>query len=193
MFMISDPEGISLQENSLITILPELKKTFTISFDINFKKISSDDSEYRNIIHLTADNTDRDSYGSRVPGVWTISPGVFFVASAINRDMNRHWYGYSNPINVGRWINVQVEQYLDSNGLFQFDISIDEVRKVKYQNNDARVFEDVYVYVSDPWHPPADAVIRNFKIIQPGIIEPTNNCPILPFSTFNVKHNKHNI
>ena len=95
-----------------------------------------------------------DVYGSRVPGIWintrngTMCTGVY---SAVGKYRSYYHKTPFNPIKLNKWIEINVSQ-TKVGGDDQYIIEMNEevVRTVK--NANPRQFENVKIYISDPWY-----------------------------------------
>ncbi|XP_047137853.1 uncharacterized protein LOC100198704 isoform X2 [Hydra vulgaris] len=150
-----------LAKGSLLAVIPKLDKEYFVSFDV---KPNSFSAGYKNIIHFTI-GSDVTRYGDRVPGVWShhSGNGGLHIAAAINGNVNR--YFDTAPIALKQWTNVEIRQHLEGNA-YIYTIKLNGEIVFTEKNNDARSFEDVKVYASDPWYPVQDGFIKNFYILN---------------------------
>lgn len=92
---------------------------------------------------------------------------MLHICSAISGDKNKCWN--SDEIGVVEWVNIQISQHHSAGSIYNFEIRINNALVKTFENTDARVFTDVKVYASDPWHHLANATIRNFFVtMKPG-------------------------
>ena len=82
------------------------------------------------------------------------------MSSAVSGVNNRHIITPQLPLN--KYVHVKISQ-VQLNYLFYFTIDIGGKRVHTELNRDARIFRNVKVFVSDPWHPEAACYIRNLK------------------------------
>jgi len=71
-------------------------------------------------------------------------------------------------IPMGEYSRVKVSQESNEKSEIIYSISINGKCIHTEINKDARQFENVLVYGSDPWYKMADATIRNYKLITPS-------------------------
>ena len=130
-----------------------------------------------NILHFTATGTGCCGYGSRIPGVW-FWPGTrkILVSDGHTSNGNSH---------TGEWKCDDEVLTLQPNVAYRLkmvfkrktvSVFVDgEVACATEPRDDRKVFQNVKVYLSDPWSAPAEASVKNlyFKPLtsaQPGII-----------------------
>ena len=65
---------------------------------------------------------------------------------------------------MNKAVHVVIQQKRNTDNMYIYTVSIDGVLVHKAINFDARVFKNVKVWLSDPWHPAAKAMIRNLQI-----------------------------
>ena len=131
-----------------------------VSFEIKpFGTVSG----WSNILHLTADNNVA-TYGDRVPSLWFHSGTTkLHICSAINGNKNY----CINPVSalaLNAWTQIEITQYRNYNGDYEYQVKVGNGFTWSVVNTDPQEFTDVTVFTSDPWHPPAAAVIRKLHI-----------------------------
>ncbi|XP_065656181.1 uncharacterized protein LOC100198541 [Hydra vulgaris] len=145
----------------LVTILKLMQKDYSVSFDLNPTSFSKG---WKNVIHFT---TGRNNvyYGDRNPGVWFHKSGTgsLHICSAISRNRNRCKNTY--PLQSNKWHSIKILQ-TSYKGKYVYRVFINGKSVISEINNYARVFEEVKVYVSDPWYAPQSGFIKNLKIVN---------------------------
>ena len=89
-------------------------------------------------------------FGSRTPAIFARSsnPGLN-VHSAISGDENKH---FSSPSpTIGLYTTIEIRQEMNEEGEMIFTVVIDGVEVHQMENTDPRVFENVAVFVGNPW------------------------------------------
>ena len=126
-------------------------------------------SGWANIIHMSIGN-DHGRYGDRTPGVWfqpsssSATTKKLTIYSAVNGYPN-YRYDSTKMFPLNTWIRVKIEQ-ADENGKATFRVYLDDEEVHEMINTQPRDFDNVKVYVSDPWYPPQAGKIRNLLIIN---------------------------
>ena len=105
---------------------------------------------------------DKTTYGDRTPNVY-ITPYTYLeVASAINGNLNNFKTFDEQIIPLEEWTTVKITQiYFELKYIFTIEIS-GTIYSV--ENMDVREFENVKVYVGDPWLTIQPGYIRNLVI-----------------------------
>ncbi|XP_065671534.1 uncharacterized protein LOC136089454 [Hydra vulgaris] len=134
-----------------------IPKEYEISFEVYLNKTVT---SYANIIHFTI-GRDCCDYGSRIATMFYSSDGIAEINAPING--NGNYYYYTNLITLMKWIKITIKQYL-SNGHYYYAVEIDGEAVQTVQNNDARSFENVQLYVSDSWHEAPPGFLRNLMV-----------------------------
>ena len=139
---LSERDERPIEENTLISTLSHLSKTYYLSFDVEATEFGSG---YQSIIHLTIGG-DKAQYGDRTPAVWYNSGKKLYICSAVsgNRD---NCYTHPNQAQLNTYTNVQISQRLE-NGKYMYRIYIDGERTHEVENTQPKDFTDVKVYVS---------------------------------------------
>ena len=158
--IVSDLET-PLIKGKLIAVVPKLDKEFIVSFDV---KPYSFAPEWRSVIHFTT-GSNIGLYGDRVPGVWfhLSGNGGLHIAAPINGNGNQ--YFDTQPLAVMQWTNVEISQRLEES-VYVYAIKLNGVKVFSEQNLQAKSFENVKVFASDPWYPVQDGSIKDLFIIN---------------------------
>ena len=151
----------TLVQNNLMAIIPKLYKEYLVSFDV---KPNSFAPEWRSVVHFTI-GSNIGNYGDRVPGVWfhVSGNGGLHIAAPINGDVNR--YFDTKPLALNEWTNVEISQRLERN-VYIYRIKINREVVFTEKNQQAKSFENVQVYASDPWYPVQDGSVKDLFIIN---------------------------
>ena len=150
---------IEIKKNQIIKTINTLPKEYELSFEVKFTSYTNVD--WSNIIHLTVGGN-MATYGDRTPGVWIFSGSNFHFSSAINGVVDGI-YGSNVTLKLMEWTKVKISQLL-MNGNYVFTIWVAESIVYNVINYDAREFNDVKVYISDPWFVAQAGYVRNLII-----------------------------
>ena len=112
-----------------------------------------------NIFHATL--TDKDN--SRVPGIWIqLRNGkmrtVFF--TVVGENKNYFCASLYHPIRLNKWITINVSQTKVGGG-YQYIVEMNGKVLQKKKNTNPRQFENVKIYMSNPWYSPVPGYVRN--------------------------------
>ncbi|XP_047137929.1 uncharacterized protein LOC100211098 isoform X1 [Hydra vulgaris] len=159
---IDDPSEIVIKRNNLIATIVLLKRQFSVSFEL---KPSLYKTGWHSVFHMTI-GQNVENYGDRNPGVWfnNDGSGKLHIAFSINGNSNYFFTTKSSlPLNV--WSKIEIFQRLEFL-VYVFEVKINENVVFTINNNDARDFKNVKVYVSDPWYDAQPGLVKNVKIIN---------------------------
>lgn len=150
-------------KNQLITTFPKLSKSFEVSFEVY---PTSFISGWGNILHFTAGG-DVHVYGDRVPGVWfhPSSPAAktnkLHICSAISGHVN---YCYnSGSFLLNEWIKIKISQIKKSDS-YEYTVYINGKVVTQVKNSRPVYFDNVKLYVGDPWYNAQPGYVRNIKV-----------------------------
>ncbi|XP_066920071.1 uncharacterized protein [Clytia hemisphaerica] len=153
-------EADKIKKDTLAQKFTEFYPQYEVSFDI---KPVSRVSQWANILHVTQ-GEDNVNYGDRNPAVWFWGSSYrLHICSAINGDKT-HCYNTIAELPTNRYTRVNIKQDEDANGVFFFTVRLDGIEVYRVQNNQTQIFQNVKFYQSNPWYPPANALIGNVKV-----------------------------
>ena len=138
------------------------EKEYSVSFTFAAYKFSSG---WHNILHFTTGD-DIGSPGSRIPAVWMhMSKGdekekPILISSDVSGNSNYCWTSKSIPVNA--IIQIQIRQIREGS-TYIYQILIDGEVHHEVINRQPRVFRDVKLYASDPWHAAQKGEIDNLE------------------------------
>ena len=157
----SVPYPITIRRSNLITEKRHLPRGWRVSFDIKPLGIASG---YRSIIHATI-GKNAARHGDRTPGVWFLSGSTrIIVCTSLNGKSNKCRRTKALPLNqYSKLTLTQVQSPTDYKYLFQMFINGKQIFSLV--NRTPRVFRNVKYYAGDPWYKPANALIKNMKIV----------------------------
>ena len=117
--------------------------------------------DWSNIIHATVKNDIGE--GCRLPLInfQKESTGLH-ICYDINNDNN---YCFdTKPLLMSNFSSVVVQQIQKSDGVYEFQIIINDIMVHSTPNTNPHAFGDVSYYASDPWRDAAKAIIKNFDV-----------------------------
>ena len=100
-------------------------------------------------------------YGDRMPAIWFWSKSTRL---HIWNSVNGKLIAYNDDKNLpqNEFTHIELKQILDGSNQYVFSIHIGGIKVYEVLNKDARNWNNVHVWLSDPWSPAAKAVIKNF-------------------------------
>ena len=147
-----------MTKSNLLTTLPVLPREWMVDF--MFKPTNVTMKGLKSILHLTDKDINTGSYGGRIPSVW-LSTASFHIEYARNNTGNRGHVLPGPP--VGKWTQITIIQE-DFSGKSRYRVLIDGVEKYNVENPQDGHFNNVMVYVSNPWHIGQPGFIKNLTI-----------------------------
>ena len=150
--------------------IPRLSKEYEMKFEINVKSFPNN---LASILHMTTGSNCCDN-GNRIPAIWGKegSTPYIHVCTAISGNGNT-----CKDINIGtnKWIKIKLFQTRQLDGRYLFQCDMDGVIVWSTINNQAKEFENIKMFASNPWHTPfVNGVLRNLEICPRGRL--TNMC-----------------
>ena len=147
-------------------------KLFSVQF-LLYPTTYTVDTNYNNIILLTEGGACCE-VGQRIPGFWAfpVSSSLvkFLVIFAINGDgnMESSFTLASNEIKTNSWHLISMSQIMEGDKYF-FVTSVNNVTKVKVENNTPREYKNVEIWLSDNFHIPQAGYVKNLRIYSKSI------------------------
>jgi|ERR1712176_859356 len=146
-----------IQRGTLMKTLANLYKRYDIKIEFFLSRHKSKSQSWSNLIHLTCEGNN-EKIGDRIPGIWFF-PGHdrLHIRTAVGDNKNGGVNG-SRPLKLGL-TKIHISQKPDANGTWCFSVVVDndgEKKMYKCCQGTPRDFQDVKVYVSNPWHEAAD-------------------------------------
>ena len=172
--IFSQKEEFPLLKNNLLTTLSSVQREYSISFEVIVTKHTY--YSWRNIIHLTTGGN-FGQLGYRIPGVWLNKDNQLQIGSAVNG--NSYHFTHPKPLSEGRWYRIEIDQIKRDTKVFCpfdflsilsfqyfYEVRLDSSLIHSIENILPDVYNDVKVYVADPWVPAVDGMTRNIVIIN---------------------------
>ena len=101
--------------------------------------------------------------GNRIPAIWFIKKELH-IASDINGIPNN---AFNVPAPLDTWLNVSIV-YSIKGSVNWYTVYVDGVMVKSLKNPSDKVYRDVKVYTTDPWHQPFSGQLRNLVISSEG-------------------------
>ena len=92
-------------QNKLLKTLCALGKEYSVSLEVFFNSITT---EWRNILHLTSENTDVINVivGDGIPAIFLSPSGELILSALVNQNI-RYYHGQPQ---LHKWIKIEIEQ-----------------------------------------------------------------------------------
>ena len=156
-------EQTRIMKNRLVATIAQLEKQYSVQLEFMITDNFSENGWF-NVYHATigGDNV----YGSRTPAIWIrYYNGNIHVQTcyAVN---GKSKYGYNTlpgPVQLHKWIKINVTQTKVKND-YQFNVEVNGEVIHRVNNTQTQAFEDVKVYISDPWFEAVPGYVRNVFI-----------------------------
>ncbi|XP_065671410.1 uncharacterized protein LOC105847993 isoform X2 [Hydra vulgaris] len=170
--LLNDHTESLLIKDNLVTVLPLLESTYSVSFKL---KPISYSLGWKCVAHFTTGGN-YGAYGWRTPAILKgYETDGLYIASAINGSTDYLAQFITKPLTLNKWSRVRVSQF-QNNGVYTFAVIINGINVYSTTNQNPKAFQNVKVFVADVWHDPLDGFIKDFKItngIQVNIMSPT--------------------
>lgn len=158
MFAINNK--IDTEKDKLVSTIPNLPKVYNVSFSV---KPTAFIGEYTNVLHFTTDGNS-GTMGDRTPGVW-FRNDILHIASAVNGKPN---YFFDTPkLAKDQWTDVTIIN-AEAGESFIYEILLNGKRVHVTINTTPREYENVLVYVTDPWYSKFHGELRDLLVTTPG-------------------------
>ena len=148
-----------MEKNNLVAAIPKLTKSWSLSIDI---KPLGALSGWKNIMHATIwENI--GSHGDRTPVLDFLPDSTrMHICSSLMDKISFCFDTQPLPLNV--YTNIKVKQESVGDSKYVYSIHVNDTLVLKEDLTElekVREFENVKFYLSNPWYPPANVVIRN--------------------------------
>ena len=162
-FSVNDYNSIAISKGQILKHYQEWSPSFRIEFDIMVSSVLKE--IWTNVFHFTIGGNNHH-YGDRIPAFWIKSNKKFCIFSAVNNDKD-HRQDFDFDMN--QEYHIVIRQFYKQCGKYVYQIEIDGQIKHSVDNNNAKVFENVKLYASDPWYTPFTSnygLLKNLKVEQ---------------------------
>ena len=151
-------EQTAIIKNRLLGII-KLEKQYSLHVEFMVTELFLKDGWY-NIFHATISGN-VDVYGSRVPGIWIhYTNGIMNPSVHVAVNGNINFITRINPIQLKKWIIINASQTKVGNN-YQYVVEMNGKVVQTVKNTKPRLFENVNIYISDPWYPAVPGYLRN--------------------------------
>ena len=163
------PEVRQNRRNNLLAVIPELSESYSVEFEFKPTQFQSD---WTNIIHLTATGNDCCKYGDTIPGVWfqpastDATKNKLRICSAVDGS-GRHCYDSVASVPRGQWTKIKIYQHREGYS-YKYVVKINGAIFGPIVNNKAQKFYHVQVFGADDWNNAAQGSMRNL-VIHPHV------------------------
>ncbi|XP_065671442.1 uncharacterized protein LOC100209097 isoform X2 [Hydra vulgaris] len=149
-----------IKRNNLVATIVLLKRQFSVSFEL---KPTLYKTGWHSVFHMTI-GQNLENYGDRNPGIWfnNDGSGKLHVAFSLNGN-NNYFFTTKSSLPLNEWSKIEILQRLQFS-VYVFEVRLYENVVFTINNNDARDFKNVKVYVSDPWYNAQPGLVKNLKI-----------------------------
>ena len=121
-------------------------------YEVSFQVLPTNFYNFcHNVIHFST-GSDQGHSGSRIPLVsFCGSSGAYtlYICSEVNGDFDYCVNSDQKPLN--KWTSVMIRQFLANGGSYLYEVIVDRKTILSVINNQVKTFNQVNVYVSDPW------------------------------------------
>ena len=142
----------------IVDTIPKQELSWKITFDII---IFENPAGHHNIFRFTSSGKEY-KHGARTPAFWIINETLYL---AFNTDATfNHVVSVTFTLNTK--MSIVMEQVLLNGTIPTINVFVDQQLVHQHQHSWKIPFENVLVYMSDPWYPTADVKLSNFKYTQ---------------------------
>jgi len=149
-----------------VTTFESWPKQWRVSLELKFSR--NVNRNWTNILHFTTGSNGGYEYGSRIPAIF-VCPNSYKleICAAVNNNWN--WNVVTDELPVDKWIKINISQYLaTATQKYMYVVHVDGAELVHTTNVAPVRFNNVKVYVTDPWHTAADVEIRYLDTFRAG-------------------------
>ena len=150
--------ALDVSQGNLVSTIDQWGKYFQVSAEIQITGLPTEN--WANVFHFT---TGENNYelGSRIPGLWVNkSNQILYFTSGVDQEKD---YEYSHEFSLGQKYLIDILQIPHGNGEALYQIRIDGNLVHNKTNSNAMDFDNVKVYLSDPWYESFQGKLTNFQ------------------------------
>ena len=116
---------------------------------------------YTSVLHFTVGGD--GGHGGRIPAVFFMEKNGKrqLLVTAQSTDGEQIVFKHSNIVN-NLWIDIVIQQ-AERAGRYVIEVVVNDEIIGSMMNHDPYVFENVKVYVSDPWYPAQPGFLKDFS------------------------------
>ena len=149
-----------IKKGHLLTTLSSIPAEYVISFSVRPTAFSKG---WSNVLHFTT-GANYGKLGTRIPGVWFYY-NKLHICGSVNGNANRCYN--SKPLARNRWTDVKIVNS-KVGSKYWYTVYVNGVLLGKMVNPSSRVYKNVKVYITDPWHKSFKGSLRNIQISAKG-------------------------
>ena len=153
-----------MKKNRLLATIRKMEKQYSVQVEFMVTESFPINGWY-NIFHATISGNS-DVYGCRIPGIvikYTNGNMFIHISSAINGNMDFSYDTPITPVPLNKWITINVSQ-TKVNDAYHYKIEMDGELVYTVENRQPREFQNVKIYISNPWIPAVPGYVRNVHI-----------------------------
>ena len=157
---------IKLVTQNLLTTLPVLPKTWSVSFEMKMTEIDATNSDkWISIFHMHVQETNWPDPGCKMPAVELDERdnNKLKIFSAVNGETVFLGQDKMTTPALDTWITIEISQ-TEENDIFTLSISIDGAQIYSTENKQPQIFENVEVSASKSLQPGYSGYLRNLLI-----------------------------
>ena len=141
--------------------LSYLSKEFEVVFEFYVNRLLSN---WTSLLHMTIGGN-RFEIGNRIPAIFMLDSQLY-VAMALNGSGDTGYFG--NNISTNQWYGLSISQRKNSEGDYMFEVMLDGSIVYSVVNQATQEFENVKIYVSDPWYTAFEGRLKNIRVCSAG-------------------------
>ena len=167
MFKYFANEATFVKGRNVATI-SSVSKYYMVSFEVY---PTSYQGVWANVIHMSV-GKDNSNHGDRYPAVWfhPASSGAtsnkLRISSSVGISSD-YQYNSVKSFSLNTWLSVKIQQ-TEEGGKAMYRIYLNGEMVHEVENTHPKAFDNVMLYVSDPWYAAQDGKIRNLIIDTQG-------------------------
>jgi len=164
---------VHLQKGKLLAVIPEWGPNFRISFDLKVNSFAhAGAGVWANVFRFTATGANCCSPGDRLPALWTNTGNFLHFCNRVGDNGNFAKNTIVREFPTNTWRRVVIEQMFVGYQ-WRYSVKVEGLNPVVNDvvNTKPGKWNNVHLYLSDNFHPAANAVIRNFHFVTSSSFE----------------------
>ena len=177
---------ILIKRDQIVAVVAKIETTWKLSF--SFTAYSINKEEVQSIMRLSIGGN-QASFGDRIPGVFiNHTSSELFFRTALGSNLNYKYNDDCSSEHLKLQINskyfIEISQIMDEkSGNIIFSAKINGNSCDPVINTQPRTFNNVLMYVSDPWYLQADGIIENLYFENSPMSSATTTTTSPPITT----------
>ena len=151
-------------KNRLLATMTRLEKQYSLHLEFMITE-SFPENDYYNLFHAIM-NENGDVYGSRTPAIWINYEDGYMYAHTNSAVNGNEAYVYNTPatrVQLNKWNIISVSQ-TKVGGDYLYKVGMNGELKHMVNNTQPQAFQNVKIYISNPWTPAVPGYVRNVCI-----------------------------